>query len=216
MIRDNRITQNIAAKGAGIYCETASSTISGNTIDLNSASGWGGGIYCYSDSALIRENIIANNSSGMYGGGVSLYSSYSGSILSNTLVGNSASYGGGISCQFGADATISSNIVANSYEGEGVFCHSANPTLSCNDIWNNAGGDSVCGIDGAGNFSVDPYLCDPDNGDYFIDEGSPCASANSPSGCGLIGALPPGCHYAGIEPGTSQSTTWGAIKSMYR
>jgi hypothetical protein len=46
-------------------------------------------------------------------------------------------------------------------------------------------------------------------GNFFLHETSPCAPANSPGACGLIGAFPPACVNAVLP------TTWGAIKSRY-
>ena len=215
-ITENDFDSNTASKGGGVYCEEASPTISWNRFAWNEAVNWGGSVYCYSDSAEVIGNLIVGSTSGIYGGGIALYSAYSGDVIGNTIVNSSAPYGGGISCQFGAAARISSNIIAVSSSGAGIYCHSADPALSCNDIWANSGGDSICGIDMGGNFSLDPYFCDSVGGDYSLDAASPCAPENSPVGCGLIGALPVSCDLAGVSSRQTEPTTWGSIKSMYR
>jgi hypothetical protein len=93
-------------------------------------------------------------------------------------------------------------------------------TLTCCDIYGNLEGDWVGCVAGQlgvnGNISEDPELCDPDFGDYTLTDTSPCAPDNSPPGCGLIGAHPVGCANASVEPGTSETLTWGAIKALYR
>jgi hypothetical protein len=68
-----------------------------------------------------------------------------------------------------------------------MLCAFANPTLNCNDIYGNAGGDAICGTDGGNNFSLDPQLCSQGCADVGLSPGSPCAPANN--ACGVqIGA----------------------------
>jgi hypothetical protein len=61
------------------------------------------------------------------------------------------------------------------------------------------------------NFSGDPLFCGPDN--YYLHSDSPCSPGNHPDGidCGLIGPLPVGCG-----PVSTEETTWGAVKALYR
>jgi hypothetical protein len=67
------------------------------------------------------------------------------------------------------------------------------------------GEDDLCGVDLGGNFHSDPLFC----ADYSLAESSPCAPANSPGGCGLIGVLDVGCTGAVI------AATWGEIKAVF-
>ncbi len=53
------------------------------------------------------------------------------------------------------------------------------------------------------NFYLDPLFCDASGGDFTLAADSPCAPANSPFGCNLIGALPVGCQVLAIEPAAS-------------
>jgi hypothetical protein len=57
---------------------------------------------------------------------------------------------------------------------------------------------------------VDPGFCDPDSGDFTVQETSPCLPANS-GGCGPIGGEGMGCGTVSV-----QSESWGAIKGKYR
>jgi len=41
---------------------------------------------------------------------------------------------------------VRNNIIAGNLGGGGVRCASAEPILTCNDIWGNVGGDDICGI----------------------------------------------------------------------
>jgi hypothetical protein len=62
------------------------------------------------------------------------------------------------------------------------------------------------------NFSSDPQFCGPP-GSLYIQSDSPCASGNDPLAgtCGLVGAMPVGCDTVSTE-----ATTWGQVKAMYR
>ena len=63
-------------------------------------------------------------------------------------------------------------------------------------MYGNADGDWVGCIAGQdtmnGNLWADPLFCEPDSGDYRIEEDSPCAPPNNSCGV-LIGAEPAGC-----------------------
>jgi len=86
----------------------------------------------------------------------------------------------------------------------------ASPTVSCNNIFGNAGGDAVCGIDGGGNMFSDPEFCGiPGTGELHLQADSPCAPAQSPCGQ-LVGAL--GVNCATVE---TEERTWGAIKALF-
>ena len=75
-------------------------------------------------------------------------------------------------------------------------------SLSCCDIYGNAGGDWVgaiaeqLGING--NICLDPLFCDPTALDLTLHADSPCAAENNPE-CGLIGAWPEGCGLTTCE-----------------
>ena len=84
-------------------------------------------------------------------------------------------------------------------------------TLTCCDIYGNAGGDWVgCiadqyGING--NISEDPLFCDLPGGDLHLNENSPCAAPQQPT-CGQIGALGIGCYSLVVCPdGSGDYTT---------
>jgi hypothetical protein len=91
-------------------------------------------------------------------------------------------------------------------------------TLSCCDLFGNAGGDWVVGIadqEGIrGNFAADPLFCDPENGDLTLRSDSPCLPGNHPGGaaCGLIGALGEGC----APPTAVERASWGGVKTRFR
>lgn len=69
------------------------------------------------------------------------------------------------------------------------------PSLSCCDLYGNAGGDWTGNIEHLegqlGNICADPMFCDLPGGDYAIEHDSPCCPTHNP--CGLVGAGPVGC-----------------------
>jgi predicted outer membrane repeat protein len=149
-----------------------------------------------------------------FGGAVVSFSS--ADVIENcTMVGNSGSFTNGVGGFFALAGgnTIRSSIIANSI---GRACGgAAGTTWSCCDLFGNSD-DSLCGIDGGGNFNADPQFCDSDplaSLNVSIQEDSPCAPGKHPNGaaCGLIGAAPVGCGPVGVE-----SKTWSAVKNLYR
>jgi len=70
-------------------------------------------------------------------------------------------------------------------------------TFACTNVFGNEAGDWIGSIETfaqtSNNLSADPLFCDAENGDYTLNDCSPCAPENSP--CGeLIGALGVACH----------------------
>jgi hypothetical protein len=63
------------------------------------------------------------------------------------------------------------------------------------------------------NFSLDPQFCGiPGSGNYFLQSTSPCLPGNAPYLFPFqIGPLGAGCGSVKVE-----TTTWGAVKAMYR
>jgi hypothetical protein len=92
-----------------------------------------------------------------------------------------------------------------------VYC-ADNAAIMCNDLWSNTDDQTYgsCVLQPS-NIYHDPEFCNPELLDYALNGTSPCLPANSPAGCGLIGALEQGCGPVAVEP-----ATWGAIKATYR
>jgi hypothetical protein len=214
--------------GGGIQCHnTPRAVITNNIIRGNHAYYAGGGILCgicAINAPTITDNIIMDNTAGDKGGGICIMVADDVEIYHNLLIGNSAELGGAIFC---ADAngeimnntvlgdsamdgaaiyfsnssspTVSRNIIAGSLGGPAFFCDGGSaPSIICNDLWDNQGGNGSCTL-GADNFSSDPVFCDEVGGDYHLHEDSPCTASNSPSSCGLVGALSIGCWGAPLS-----------------
>jgi hypothetical protein len=98
------------------------------------------------------------------------------------------------SCQ-GASVVMASSLAAFN-TGGGVLADMTGAvfSLSCSDLFGNAGGDwtgPIAGLLGTdGNISADPLFCDAGLEDFSLDSLSPCLNW---SGCEQIGAFGHGC-----------------------
>ena len=112
--------------------------------------------------------------------------------------------------------TIENTIISHSLQGEAVSCWDTDATLTCCDVYRNAGGDwtgSLAHQYGVnGNICQDPLFCWDENADapYTLHGGSPCAPEHNPA-CGLVGAGDVGCGVTAVGP-----TSWGSVKAMFR
>jgi hypothetical protein len=240
-------SENLAYDGGAMWCENGFPTISGCTFSGNMAD-IGSAIVCFPSATITNCTFISNvaNWSGCIawsgspvdrgsgtvtdcvfwdnrtrtgGGGIDCWGS-SIVISGCTFFGNSSGSRGDIQCFQSSVVEIENTIIASSTSGKAVHCDDgSSATLTCCDIYGNAGGDWVgCiadqyGING--NFSVCPSFCHADDGDFYLCDESPCLPGNHPDGyeCGLIGAWGEGC---GCGPSLTEPTTWGALKSMYK
>jgi len=187
-IQDNSTTADYGS-GGGIYAEIAEIDLYGCTITGNSAPGAdsdGGGILLFSTGAATIENCtIADN---------------------GTVTGR----GGGISCWF-ANPVIKNTIIASNGPGQGLSCVGGTgiPQVICTDLWGNADGDGICGVDSTGNFSANPLFCDLAGGDFTLDEASPCLGGP----CGQVGAHGAGTCTTGAPVVTEAAALVGPFAS---
>jgi len=186
--------ENSANYGGGVYCSTCSPVVSNCVFVDNSAYG-GGGISSNGGSPTLTSCTFTGNSAGLQGGGGICCSSGSTPAINHcTFFGNSAPSGGGVYAYGGASPQLEEAIIAFGLQGEAVYCHlTGSATLTCCDVYGNAGGDWVgyiadqYGIDG--NISADPQFCDAAGDDYHLRSTSPCLYGP----CGQIGAFGQGC-----------------------
>jgi len=152
----------------------------GNGVEVNSPSG-----------VLITQTVVAGNGAVLpQTGGIAIRGSHQ--VTQSTVQGNgtfaisTAPWGEEI-----AQSVVSRSILTGSSSGPGLTCSlDAAPQISCSDVWGNAAGNALCGVDGGGNFTANPLFCDPVTLDLGLRQGSPCVDR---PGCGLIGALPQAC-----------------------
>ncbi len=210
--------------GGGVaFFQSATGSLENSLIQNNYCSnewGSGGGISTDASNPTISNCVIAGNyGSGAYteGGGIDIQFIPSPTITNCSIINNAggpSAIGGGISIQWSATPIIERCIIAGSTSGQGLYCISATPVVSCCDIFDNAGGDAGCGTDGGGNFSLDPGFCNAIGG---LNPGGPCAPGNHPDGeCdGLqIGAIVAGCG-APVPNAFGQSINLGNMPNPF-
>jgi predicted outer membrane repeat protein len=211
-------------KGGGIYCNESSPILvevvfHGNKSTCSSPPfPTGGGVDCYNSSPSLTNCVFFDNRA-FLGGALACRAASHPTLANVTFSGNGASYGGGLYFE-DSSPLLENVIIASSRLGEAVYCYgSSSPILTCCNIHDNIGGDWVgCIADQFsvdGNFSADPRFCDAPNGDFSLEDCSPCLPGYHPDGygCDLIGALGSGCS---CDSSATTPVSWGAIKSMYR
>lgn len=215
-IDGNTFTSNRGGDFAGaIICSQVSApTISDNTFSGNRCrAGPGGAVFCLNASPTIEKNVFFANSAGTSGGAIACSGAQSSPVIRcNTISENSALVWGGGIYATDANPVVEHTIIVFSTSGPGIGCAGiAAPVVSCCDIFGNAGGDALCGVDGGWNISADPQFCGvAGTGDFRLQSDSPCAPAHS--GCGdYIGAVEIGCGTVDVR-----ATTWGGVKARYR
>jgi hypothetical protein len=123
----NTLRENIAIRGAGIYC-TSSVAIRNNLIEENRAKEWGGGILSEGGDSFIATNLVKNNKAEngsqegcdseyfAEGGGIYICEGSKPTIRNNALISNKAigenAAGGGIFCGIGSAPKILNNTIA--------------------------------------------------------------------------------------------------------
>jgi hypothetical protein len=181
---------NTSCYGGGLeiyHCETEPpSYIEDNLFIGNSVSDWGGAIFTVDSSPVIRGN----------------------TFYANNAPGNAAIW------VLGGRPQINRNIIVDSQWG--VYCQShpqypaSLPVMGCNLYWEVVSPVSP-GCAGSGSvIEGDPLFCDPMLGDFTLCADSPAVSDS----CGLLGAFDAGCPPCAFVP--AESSTWGAVKSLYR
>jgi hypothetical protein len=188
-----------------------------HTFGANEADAQGGAVVCGNGGApeFSHCTFVANRSH--CGGAV--HCSNSGAVFTNcTLHGNAGMLGGGLFCE-GATAPILENtIIVFSDMGRAIHCYlqAGVPTLTCCDLYGNAGNDWIACIAEqlglSGNIAADPIFCGAESEDFMLQADSPCAPFTPPNPeCDQIGAWPIGC---GGTPTTPMA--WGRIKATFR
>jgi predicted outer membrane repeat protein len=173
------ITGNQAFAGGGISCgESSAPWITNSIIQNNSVTGDtdlsnGGGIHISpSASPTITNCIIHNNTSGRNGGGLAFYNAEP-TIVNCTFSNNTAAgTGGAIACTNPLQGTaVANSILWGDNPGE----------ISCDSEISVTYSDIQDGYAGEGNINADPMFVDQANGDFHLQEDSPCIDAGDNS-----------------------------------
>lgn len=189
IIRSNRICYNYGYFGAGVCCNMNPDPnifIENNVISHNSGNE-GAGILISSSAVTILNNLVSSNSSDLMGGGIScFYETTSIDMINNTITENTAQSGGGIAFFNEADLPLINNNIWGNIASDGsqiyLYEEGTNPNFyNCNI----EGGVAAFGGEGAAGFSgdyescidADPLYVDPENGDFHLQDSSPCIGA---------------------------------------
>jgi hypothetical protein len=202
--------------GGAIFSIRSSIAVEGCRFKGNHVGGVGGALAIFDEGVdgptVVTDCLFEDNEADDWGGALDCEFGADPVLRRNTFVGNRAPEGSAVcSVNAGTRPLIESCILAFSSGGPALFCRQgAEPTIRCSDVFGNAGGDSLCGIDGGDNLEVDPQFCgEPGSGNFYLQDDSPCSRAASP--CGeRMGALPVACGTVSI-----QETTWGRIRARF-
>jgi len=145
---NNRIFDNTALNGGGVFLGECSCLLDKNEISHNTATSTGGGVFIYNGSPLLKGNKIVFNATtkgnGGGGGGVYLFSS-DADLVGNEISQNStASHGGGISVAACAPRLTDNLIIGNvaAYNGGGISFWYSHSLMVNNIIAQNRAPDS--------------------------------------------------------------------------
>jgi hypothetical protein len=217
---DCLFTENCGSIGSALYCQSAYVTVSNCTFSANS--GACTAVEVVGSALSLSDCIFSENCGPAVRTAIAAHARLENCTIYGNQ-GNACEVSGVLSHGTRASLNLTNTIISNTSGGCPVSCiNEALPEdvdLSCCCLWDNEDGDYVGCISGwdgvGGNFSSCPSFCDADMGDFSLCDQSPCLPGNHPFGydCGLIGAWGQGCA---CGPSQTESSTWGAIKSVYR
>jgi len=161
-------------EGAGIRLDVGSLLVE-RTVFVDNESGSGPGIWIRSAEAVVDRATFHDN-----------------------VATDSGAFGSVVTVRGFAGVSFSRSIFSESdaHSAVGKAASSATATFDCCVFWRNEQNRTdgfPDPVGDAGNRRIDPIFCDEDAGDLAIAHGSPCDAGQSPDGCGVIGALDPGC-----------------------
>jgi len=191
--------------GGGMYLYISNPTITNVTITNNTAEYRGGGMYLWYSNPILNHVTISENTAGWRGGGMYLTNLSNPTLRNVTIADNTATeyYGGGMQISSSNPTIINSIIWDNSPEsisengsfnflivfsdieggweeetgyciGNNEYCHDANLDECVNMIVFELCDEWIAEIT---NINSDPLFTDPENGDYTLQESSPCIDA---------------------------------------
>lgn len=201
-----------AVVGGGLAVNSSAATVTGCSFINNTSGAAGGASVAYSSSTCVFEGCTFAGNTGTWGGAGAVHVTADANALITkcTFVDNGYSH---IWCHE-ASPDILESILAFSRSGPPVYCDEGTetPLITHCFIFGNADGDDLCGGNHYDNEVTDPAFCDVWGYDFTLCEDSHCLPGLNPWG------IPVGAHGQDCPPcGTVvQSTSWGAIKAMYR
>jgi len=188
----------------GIDCDIIDCTF------LHNSAGAMAGAFTANDPGIVTiEGCVFGYNIGAEHGAIYIVESYFASIRNCTIYGTVAGDHAAVLVHNSA-LYLEHNIIAHTTGGGGLEVYqSGGIAAQCNLFWDNDGGDVVGGVLDPSDFHENPQLCSPSSGNF-----APCdeSFAVIGSGCGLIGALGPGCPCGVVR---TEAVTWSAVKVLF-
>ena len=209
-MRDLRIENCIAYDtircfGGGIYCGEGQPVLA-DIVVTGCESQYGAGMYFRYCDATVSGVAVFDNQALAWGHGTGIgIEGSTVSLTQATIVANGGGSDGAIYMRGGGNTDIDNSLIAYAVSSGGIYLadDGTTATVTCCDVYGNAGGDYLgalpdqTGING--NISADPLFCDPAAGDFTVATGSPCLPENND--CGVqMGAYGEGCSGGTAAP----------------
>jgi parallel beta-helix repeat protein len=195
VVKNCTITENRAINGTG-GIEAYNSTIKVYKNNISENRGWwGGAMTLHNSNAELMGNVFDNNEC-YYGGTILVTDSSQASIVNNRITRSKLGIGIGDS----SVATVLNSTIVNNHSGIAtgtgmVSYETGSATIKNCILWGNGydlAGESSnftvtytdieFGYQGEGNISSNPMFVDPENGDYHLNDYSPCVGAGTAEG----------------------------------
>jgi len=198
------VTGNHAYAGGGISIwEQEGPSLTNIIISNNTATWLGGGIMIAASVATLTDVDIFDNTAtegdaGFAASGGGVFMDHGDAIMDNVnIYSNSAEYEAGISLWFENNlklynSTVYKNEAGITSGGIGSYLFNGDMTITNTILWENVPNDVGASLlsqatitysnidwDGEGNIYVNPLFSDVENGDFSLQEGSPCIDAGT-------------------------------------
>jgi hypothetical protein len=159
-------------RGGGIECNGSNPILKNVIINENIAAFGGGGILLTASTITLSNVVINHNeaSGGLSPDGGGIYSINSVSVLTNVTIAENTTWGehGGIYCKDNSNFTLLNCILWNDSSAE-IYLENSSIDILYSDIQG--------GWEGEGNIDSDPLFINPDEGDFHLQDTSPCIGA---------------------------------------
>jgi len=197
IMTDVMITGNTAVEDiGGMKIWNSNPTMTNVTVNDNTAGENAGGISMINSNPIMTNVSVNGNTAGSSWGGMLISSS--NPIISHLTIGNNtANNHGGLKVIYSdiimSHLTISNNVDFQNFWG-GVHIQSSNVNILNSIFWANSNGsittsgsgitlinysDIEGGFEGEGNINANPLFTNSTNGDFTLQDGSPCIDAGT-------------------------------------